>query len=361
MGAVDAAIKEFMADKQNFADAFNLGLFHRRIVSPERLEQANPNLVAGRYPDGAKRIMREVERTLDDARIAQAVMRDGKATYILLGMQYQRHVHYAMPVRNLLETALLYAQQVRDIDAGNRKKETARKREIENNARKLSSDWEETERDKEEEGAGEGAETDGPEASGVFLSGLGPGDKLHPVIILVLYLGEHPWDAPGSLYEMLETEDPELLQYCCDYRLNLVTPERIPDNAEYRGSEFWKAMYALRMGHLGLNELIQLAESREFESVQPSTVRLLNTVLQTDLAIPAQNGGRVNMCKAMREYAQLKTQLAVRDRQYAEQKVQLEERARQYAEKDRQYAEKDRQYAELQRELAELKARFGVS
>ena len=105
MGKVDAAIKEFMANKQNFADAFNLGLFGAPVIDAEKLQQFNPDLVAALFKDGGN-FIRGVERMLDDAQLAEMVMRDDKATYLLLGAQYQTQIHYAMPVRNLLETAL---------------------------------------------------------------------------------------------------------------------------------------------------------------------------------------------------------------------------------------------------------------
>ena len=99
MGAADAVIKEFMSDKQNFADAFNQGLFGERIIEADKLQQLNPDVAAAFFRDGGNRILREIERTLDDAQIAEAVMRDDKAAYLLLGMQYQMDVHYAMAVR----------------------------------------------------------------------------------------------------------------------------------------------------------------------------------------------------------------------------------------------------------------------
>ena len=86
MATPDAAIKEFMSNKQNFADAFNLFLFHEDIVDPEKLEQLNPNLTTVLLGKQEKRARSSVERTLDDARQAAIVMADEYATYLMLGM-----------------------------------------------------------------------------------------------------------------------------------------------------------------------------------------------------------------------------------------------------------------------------------
>ena len=43
------------------------------------------------------------------------IMEDGEATYVLLGIENQTEVHYAMPVRNMLYDAMQYNQQVTEI------------------------------------------------------------------------------------------------------------------------------------------------------------------------------------------------------------------------------------------------------
>ena len=52
------------------------------------------------------------------------IMEDGEATYVLLGIENQTEVHYAMPVRNMLYDAMQYNQQVTEIGK-KRRQETA--------------------------------------------------------------------------------------------------------------------------------------------------------------------------------------------------------------------------------------------
>ena len=45
---------------------------------------------------------------------------DDEAAYILLGIENQTDIHYAMPVRNIIYDALQYGKQVADIAAKHR-------------------------------------------------------------------------------------------------------------------------------------------------------------------------------------------------------------------------------------------------
>lgn len=95
------------------------------------------------------------------------IMEDSKAAYLLiLGVENQTDVHYAMPVKNMVYDALNYASQVSTISGNHRKnKDTAT-----------------------------GAE---------YLSGMHKDDKLLPVITLVVYFGQNLWDGPMGIHDLL--------------------------------------------------------------------------------------------------------------------------------------------------------------
>ena len=48
-------------------------------------------------------------------------MNDGKTAFLILGIENQSEVHYAMPVKKLIYDALNYGQQVNKIAALHRK------------------------------------------------------------------------------------------------------------------------------------------------------------------------------------------------------------------------------------------------
>ena len=64
-----------------------------------------------------------------------------------------------------------------------------------------------------------------------FLSGLRKEDKLIPIITAVVYFGEKPWDGPGSLFEMLDVRDERLYRFLSDYKLNLISPADMDEDA----------------------------------------------------------------------------------------------------------------------------------
>ena len=67
-----------------------------------------------------------------------------------------------------------------------------------------------------------------PDAS-EYLSGFYREDRLIPIITLVLYFSPGEWDRPMSLHEMLAVQDPEILSFVSDYKLNLIAPGQMTD------------------------------------------------------------------------------------------------------------------------------------
>lgn len=68
-------------------------------------------------------------------------------------------------------------------------------------------------------------------AGGEFLSQFSKEDRLLPVITLVLYCGEAPWDGAGRLHELLELEHiPEGMKECvADYPIHILDICHTPD------------------------------------------------------------------------------------------------------------------------------------
>ena len=191
MGKADTAARAYTRQNDIFADAFNFFVYHgKQIIQPERPHELDAAELAMLYAAGSAGFpVQKYRYVLKKA----AVMEDGKAAYLLLGIENQKSVHYAAPVRNFLYDALQYARQIEQIADGHRKK-----------------------RDYHHRKAGE------------FLSGFYLGDKLFPVITLIILFSPEIWDGPRSLHEMMSTKDPELLSLVPDYRIHLVSPREIP-------------------------------------------------------------------------------------------------------------------------------------
>ncbi len=107
MAAKDAVTKEYMRDAKVFADAFNFLLYKGRpVIDPDRLHAMDPVEIV--LPYGEDGAVVPVQRYRDNLKYLTA-MEDGKAAYLVLGMEAQSDVSYAMPVRDMLYDAMQYA------------------------------------------------------------------------------------------------------------------------------------------------------------------------------------------------------------------------------------------------------------
>ena len=190
MGNKDAATALYMKDKHVFADAFNFCLFKgKQVIDPNSLQEVGERDIA--LPYGSDGVKQSVERVRD---VVKVVMTDDKVAYLLLGIENQSNVHYAMPVRNMLYDAMRYVGQMSESDSSHKKL-----------------------------GAYKGANPD------EYLSKFKKEDRLLPVITLVVYFGSKPWDGPTTLHEMFREIDPNIKKLIPDYKLNLIAPYAIDD------------------------------------------------------------------------------------------------------------------------------------
>lgn len=122
------------------------------------------------------------------------IMIDEEATYVLLGIESQKEIHYAMPIRTMEYDALQYAKQVESIAKKHRE----------------AHDF---------KGHGRGE----------YLSGFFKEDRVTPVITLVIHFGAETWDGPRSLHEMLSVKKTEILAFVQNYRIHLIEPSSISE------------------------------------------------------------------------------------------------------------------------------------
>lgn len=104
--------------------------------------------------------------------------------YVIFALENQKKVHYAMPLRHMLNDALLYYREYAEI--------------AEKNAKKKENS-----------------------SSAEFLSGMRKKDRLHPMVSICVYYGEEAWDGPVCLKDMLDIP-PYLEPLVSDYKMHLV-------------------------------------------------------------------------------------------------------------------------------------------
>ncbi len=111
MAAKDIVTKDYIKDTEVFADAFNYLIFGGNpVIDPLKLHEMDTTEIGMPYGEGKTRVT--VQKFRDGLKYLTA-MEDGNAAYLLLGIENQSEIHYAMAVKNMVYDALQYAAQVK--------------------------------------------------------------------------------------------------------------------------------------------------------------------------------------------------------------------------------------------------------
>ena len=253
-----------MQDNEHFADAFNFYLFNgEQVIRPEELKERDPSELTAIFKDDFLKTIRKYRDVLK----VWSVKESPYGICVLLGLEAQTLVHYAMPVRNGLYDFLQYSGQVEKIAEKHQKEKDYGSR---------------------------------PE----FLSGLHKGDKLVPVITLVLCLDSAEWDGPVSLHEMLDISDESLLQFIPDYRINLISPNQLTDGDFDKFTTELKNVLKVAKhkddSSEQFNEVIH--NDASFENIGKDTLDLISLLTKHEFKdIKENEEGRFNMCRAIEE------------------------------------------------------------
>ncbi|MCM1223814.1 MAG: transposase [Lachnospiraceae bacterium] len=176
----DTILKNYWNDNRQFADFFNAVLFHgQQIISPQELVDADTDesslLEHREYAES-------IRASRDNIKICKKSLTQG-VSFAMLGIESQEHVHYAMPMRILGYDYGIYKKQYED------------------NAKKFHT--------------AKGLAED------EYLSRMKKTDKFAPVITVVIYYGDTPWDGAVTLHEMLDIPD-RMKPFVNDYKMFLV-------------------------------------------------------------------------------------------------------------------------------------------
>lgn len=247
--------------KQNliFSDAFNYYIYggQQRIL-PEQLRELDTTEIA--VPYGADDAG-EPEQVYRDVIKSLIAMKDERAAYLLLGIENQSEVNYAMPVKNLVYDAINYAKQVQKAASSHREAKDSK-----------------------------------GHSKGEFLSGFYKEDRLIPVITLVILFSPDKWGGPTSLHEMLSVKDEHILSLVPNYRIHLITPYDLSDEE-------------LKKFHSSLREVltfIKYSKDREkmdkavrdnFKKLRKKEIDVLNYCANVNLKLPPGEE-ELDVCKA---------------------------------------------------------------
>lgn len=265
MGKEDAVLMNYLEDEARCADLVDV-LFcqGKGIVRACDVQEMDTALktVSFRVNDRF-----EVQKYRDSVRRIATGMQ-----VVIVGIENQKKMHYAMPVRIMLYDAIQYEKQLRQIRRSHRVKKDIK-----------------------------GAE---------FLSGFAKEDRICPVFTIVLYWGEQEWDGATELYELMNVEKlPEPVRKAVNnYRIFLVEVRKFAESEKFRTD--LKEVFAFLQhtkDKTGMGQMMkQMVEQKEFDALDEDAYNVMATLGNFPYLIQEKDryrteGGKVNMCQAFQE------------------------------------------------------------
>ena len=295
MPSPDSALKDFFKNNKTFAALFNGFFFdNETIIKADELEPDNTA-----YAESIKIHNGKQKYKVEKVNKYRDNIRRTKLGYlVILGIEDQSKVHYSMPIRKMLYDALEYSSELSTI--GNNQDKT---------------EWTVDER----------------------LSGIKKGTKKTPIVTVIFYTGEDPWDGPNSLHAMMDMDD-KISPFVPDYPLYVIDIGHDEDLSFNN-----KALDELR---LVLHSIYSYTADTDTSIVDNSTLALAGILSgDTNLYYTAvdSKGGEQPLCRALAERDE-KLLAAERERTNAL-----------IAEKDQMLADKDNEILKLKAELEKLK------
>ncbi len=297
MGTADMVTKEYMRENAVFADAFNYLIYNgKKVIDPAKLKEIDPTEIALPFGDEEKAgedkkgKVQETEwssvkngsvrkktagragkktdavQKYRDILKSAVIKQDEKMSYVLLGIENQTDVHYAMPVRNAIYDALQYGRQVADIAAEHRR-----------NKKDFTG-----------------------KSNGEYLSGFLKEDCIKPVITLVIHFGAEEWDGPLSLHEMMSVSDIEILSFVENYRIHLIDPAKLTEEQLNKFSTSMREVIGYIKYSKNKDKLLEFLRTDAHRSIEMNAARVIKTITNTPIEV-SEEEGEIEMCKAIED------------------------------------------------------------
>lgn len=263
MSDKDAITKEYIGQPRQFADLFNGYCYGgEEVIRAEDLREMDTASIVLPYgTDGAASPQQKNRDVLK-----MLLKTDGRVAYCILGVENQSEIHTAMPVRNLLYDAMTLARQV---DQAARSYREAKDR---------------------------GRDT------AEFLSGFHRGDRILPVVTIVVHWGTDKWDAPLTLKDMYPNGiSPRLMQYVADYKVNLVSPTLMSDDElDIFKSDLKEVLKFIK--HSNDKESLKklLDDDPGYQDINRLAAQTISICSNVKFNIPVGKEG-INVCKAIED------------------------------------------------------------
>jgi len=262
MGKKDVVLARYFEDEERYADLINAFVFQgEQVVGSGDIAEMDT-----RVTGAIGRIRRRFEVLKYRDLIRRVAL---GAEFVLIGLENQDKVHYAMPVRVMLQDSAGYDRQLR------RKRREYRGR------------------------SGMGAAE--------FLSGFLKQDRLYPVFTLVLYYGKEPWDGARELYELMDYDNlPERLRKMLNnYRIHVLEVRRFAHIERFRTDLHDVFGFIRYAGDKDAERQFTEDNRNSFEAMDEEAYDVISTLtgsaeLEAAKEQYREEGGKINMCEAIR-------------------------------------------------------------
>lgn len=268
IGAADTITKAYIRENAVFADAFNYFIYKgSQVVRPEELQEVDTTEIVipfNTYDENKDEKKNTAVQKYRDVLKSTVIMQDSQAAYILLGIENQTSIHYAMPVRNGIYDFLQYGKQVSDIAARHRKQK------------------------------------DKAESNAEFLSGFYKTDKIVPVVTLVIYFGANEWNGPISLMDMMDTLSPEFTEYVQDYKIHLIQPFNLSDDDLQKFQSSLREVLGCIKYSQDKEKLSIFMKDNPRMNMEAMAARVIEVMTNMSIEIP-EGEEKIDMCKAIED------------------------------------------------------------
>lgn len=266
----DGSWKDFFEDPARFADAINgFGCNGEQMVKEEDIQEMDTQIRRLKIPGFVNAMMSE--RIVNTANSRDMLRKVALGVhYLIIGMEAQEEIDYALPLRNMLYDVAEYEKQAKKI----RKKVR-----------------------QEHQGL----------TAGEYLYGFKSDSKLIPVVTFVLYAGENEWLGPTCLHDMLEFTDipANLRNMIPNYRINIISIRDIKDTSIFK-TDLRYVLDFLRNAK-DKEKLKELVENNPYyksmdEDAYDVVANYANVKKLAEVKDEYKDvEGRMNMCTAIRE------------------------------------------------------------
>ena len=269
----DSADKVYWRQNETFADLFNAYLYNgEQVIKSEELEELDTD---------ASDVV-EIGEVKESIRGARDVIKIAKkyngVEYVLLAIENQEGIHYAMPIRVMGYDHYSYNKQYND-----------RKNYYKKNDIKLKDDE--------------------------LLSGIRKTDKFLPVITLVLYYGEKDWDGPRSLYDMLVIPD-RIKHFVGNYPINII---QMKDNDLVLHNQYNVDLFKIMSIIYDTKKSVaqRIAALREFEANKEVDEKVIDVIVATtNMKVNKKKVGEQKVCTFWEEAKKIEREDARLEAQY---------------------------------------------